>query len=588
MSSKTSMKRFWHFIILFVLIGTGFGCGSGGGGGNSGKGGGPDTAPPHFQGLSKAEADPSGNGNIMLTAPEATDDQTGGPEMTYLIYVAETPEGIQRNGTTPHTFPGAGACNGGQCTFTLTGLKNDGSTTYYFGSNAKDAAGNLDQDAHPNEAALKVTPVSVTPQPIGGGNGGGGGGDGSIIASSSLNANGAMHAVHPSLSIVGDQRYVTWEECTPAPSATADPADPTKRISTPGWANYHPCNQDTPAQIYVRKGASWDLVTDSTLGGRTDLSRDPSHHNHNPTLVFDGTQLYTAWKERTSPTSHLFVFKFDGAVWSNTGFPDTASDDRPALTRHSILGNALGMAYERSPGSNKQLFFRQYDGAWQSNIGPLNKNSALSAEAPVFSKKGDQLYVTWKEQTAAGSTPNIFVKRWNVTGSNWEEVGAGGPLNRDPSREARFPSIDLLGNVPYVAWHECFDSGCSREHIFVKHFDGSQWIQDKDTGICGDGPTADPTCGSLNVNSRFAETPSLVVHNDKVYVAWSERDFVTNKFAVHLKRLDGDKWFEITLPAGLFVNNAHSPILYSNGGLHIAWVEENAEGVLQLIVAKIG
>ncbi|MDC4227902.1 MAG: hypothetical protein MPW15_27660 [Candidatus Manganitrophus sp.] len=95
-------------------------------------------------------------------------------------------------------------------------------------------------------------------------------------------------------------------------------------------------------------------------------------------------------------------------------------------------------------------------------------------------------------------------------------------------------------------------------------------------------------CGSLNVNSRFAKTPSLAVHNDKVYVAWSERDFVTNKFAVRIKRLDGNTWVPLTLPQGLFVNNAHSPILYANGSLHIAWVEENEAGVLQLIVAKLG
>lgn len=95
MSSKTSIKWFWHFILLFAMIATGFGCGSGGGGNNSK----PDASAPRFTGLEGATSD--NNGNVVLTAPEATDDQTSAAEMSYLIYVATSPEGVQRTGETP-------------------------------------------------------------------------------------------------------------------------------------------------------------------------------------------------------------------------------------------------------------------------------------------------------------------------------------------------------------------------------------------------------------------------------------------------------------------------------------------------------
>jgi hypothetical protein len=573
MSSKTSIKRFWHFILLFALVGTGFGCGSGGGGGSSSKGG-SDTSAPRFGGLSGVSSE--NNGNVVLTAPEATDDQTAGPEMSYLIYVATSPSEIQRNGTTPYTFTGASACNGGQCTFTLIDLNKDGTTTYYFGSHARDTAGNLDQDEHTTEASLQATPLTVTTQPIPGN-----GGNGGIVASSSLNIDPASHAVHPSLAVFNDQRYVIWEECTPAQATTHG-------SSTPGWDQDHPCDHNAASKIYVRQGANWDLLSDPAFGGRTDLNRDPARHGHNSTLAYDGSNLYAAWKERGG-ASNLYVLKFDGSSWTDTALPSLASDDRPALTRHPILGTALGMAYERSapaaPG-NKQLFFRPFTGSWDAAGSPLNKNAALDGEAPVFSKKGDTLYIAWKEATQGAPSPeipNIIVKRWNPTASSWEAVGPGA-LNLNPAMEARYPSIDVLGNVPYVAWHECSDAGCGREHIFVKRFEGDQWVQVKDTGACG----PDPNCGSLNVNSRFAKTPSLAVHNDKVYVAWSERDFGTNKFVIRIKRLDGNTWVPLTLPQGVFVNNAHSPVLYANGSLHIAWVEENEQGVLQLIVAKLG
>jgi|GEM_PF-3813425 len=575
MSSKT--VRFCHFALLLALLATGFGCGSGGGGGNGGgttKG--QDNTPPHFAGLNKVSVDPTGN--VILNSPEATDDQTPGPQLTYLIYVANSPDAIQKNGTTPYNFTGANACSNGQCTFTITDLKKDGNTTYYFGSNAKDAAGLLDQDPHPDEAALKATPLAVT--------------TGGFSASSSLNVNPTLDATHPALAAVGDQQYVIWEECTHTTSTTPDPTDPTKQISTPGWSDDHPCSQDTPSKIYVKRGANWDLLNGPS--GQPELN-DSSKASQNPTIAFDGTNLYAAWLERPVNT---VVLKFNGSAWSNTGFPDPGAD-RPALTLHPALGSALGMAYEFSPTNidHSQIFFRQFNGSWQPRSTPLNKDPNKTAEAPSFSKKGNQLYITWKEiaqtiqvpnptpqnpsQTTPVSIPNVFVKQWN--GTDWVPVG-GGPLNINPANESRFPSIDVLGNVPYVAWHECLDASCGSEHIFVKHWDGSQWVQDKDTGKCSN----DPNCGSLNVNSRFGKTPSLAVHNNKVYVAWSELDFNSNKFVVHLKHLDGTTWVPVDLPNTLFTNNAQSPMLYSNGALHLAWVEQNAQGILQLIVAKLG
>ncbi len=585
MSSKTSgTMRFWRYVALLAIVAVEFGCG-GGGGGTGGGGGNPvDTTAPNFAGLQAAEFNQTTD-SVEVTAAEASDGETPKSQLVYLIYVSDQPT-VDKNTITPQTFTGANCANG-QCRFPLTGLKTDGTTTYRFASNAKDNGGHIDADAHPAEGGLTITPLIVSTQPIGGGNGGGsgGGGGGGIVTSASLNANTGLHAVHPTLAVVGDQRYVIWEECTPAPSSTTTGGITT---STPGWDKYHPCDHSTASKIYVRQGANWDLLTDPALGGRTDLTREPASHGHNPTLIHDGTNLYASWKER-SAASNLFVLKFDGTTWSDTLFPDTASDDRPALTRHPILGTKLGMAYERSaaaaPG-NKQLSFRQFTGtAWETPIGPLNKNSTVDAEAPVFSKKGETVYITWKEATQAAPSPeipNIFVKGWNVTSSNWEDVG--GALNIDSTKEARYPSIDVLNNVPYVVWHECFDADCSREHIFVRHWDGTQWIQDKDTGACG----TDPNCGSLNVNSRFAETPSLAIFNGKVYVTWSERDTNTNKFAVRIKRLDGNTWVPLTLPQGLFVNNARSPMLFANGTLNIAWVEENEAGVLQLVVAKLG
>lgn len=594
MSSKTSGKmRFWGWVMLLGLAGLASGCGDGSGDNGGPGAGGSDTNPPGFSGLSRAEV--NSNADVVLSAPEASDTQTSGAEMTYLIFVSTTPS-VNTTGDPSYTFPGT-QCTGGQCTFTITNLAKDGSTTYFFGSRAQDKAGNRDQDAHPTEGNLSLKPnrtVSTLPPP--GGGGGGGGTGGSLISSSSLNVDKGKHAVHPSLAVIGNTPVAMWEECTPDPF---NPNAPAPNPAPTGWEKNHPCSTETPAQVYIRQGANWDLVKDPALG-RDDLTVNSSRHAHDPAVTLDGTNIYASWREiqpASSSLSTIFVKQFSGTGFStvtNTNFPDTAAF-RPALTRHTALGGDLGIAYEFSPTNNRQVFFRQLTGnTWSGRSPTLNTVTGNAGEAPQFSKKGTELYVTWKEATQPlGRVPNIFVKK--LVGGSWQQVGPGtGSLNINPANEARFPSIDVLPTtqVPYVAWHECLEVSCDNEHIFVKHFDGNTWVPDKDTSNC---PDLNNCIGSLNhkskvkgLSNRFAETPSLAVHNNQVYVAWSERDAETNLFVIQVKRLEANgTWTLLSLPVDLFVRNARFPILIGNGALYIAWIEENDQGILQMVVATL-
>ncbi|NKE70643.1 hypothetical protein [Candidatus Manganitrophus noduliformans] len=579
MSSKTSIKWFWHFILLFAMIATGFGCGSGGGGGNSGGNNDPgqnDANPPRFAGLTGIVS-PSNTGNVELTADEASDGETPKEQLVYLIY-ASTTFPVDQAAITPYTFNGVDSCSGGQCRFVVTDLNKDGNTTYYFSSRARDGAGNVDRDPHPTEenSSFSVTPLKFS----------GIGDDGGNPLGSSLNVDPARHAVHPALAVVQGTPYVIWEECAP-------PSQP----NPSGLASDHPCNLDEPSKIYVKRwnGSSWELVTEGT--GQDDLNKNDTAHSHSPTITADQNEIYVAWREIGQ---NLFIQKFNGTQWTpistlgNTGF----GGDRPALTRHIAMGSLLGIAYEFSPQTvdHRQIFFRQWDGsAWTPSGTTLNKNPDEAGEAPIFSRNGQELYMTWKESTvttplATGghshTIPNIFVRKLN--GANWDLIGDS--LNINPANEARYPSIDLRDNVPYVAWHECLQASCSDEHIFVKHWDGGQWVQDKDTGNC---PSI-PDCGSLNhvsdgnkIPSRFAMTPSLSTFGNRIFVAWSERDDDTSPptYKIRLKSLNGGgKWdFNGTLSS----RNSYSPALYSDGqGLFVAWVEENEAGRLQLHVAR--
>lgn len=575
MSSKTSFIRFGHFAALLALIAT-VGCGSGGGGGdntnpapNPGPGGG-DTTAPHFGGLTGVS---STNGNVTLTANEGSDDVTPKPQLRYLIYVSESTP-VDKSGAPHATFTGAN-CAGGACSFDINDLDKSGIKKYYFASSAKDLAENVDTDPHPTEAGLSISPLAPINTGV----------NHPTIPTVGVNAQDApgqlptTHAVHPAIVTLKGVPYVIWEDCADATGASASAE--------------HPCTINDVSKIFVRhwNGSTWVKDTDDNgLQGNATVASQTVVHRHAPTLATDGNLVYASWEEswlgNETPTRQahkaIYTNSFNGNQWSGPVkvAGDGGQPGRPALTTVA-QGGKLGIGYELSPACcpNAQLFFKQQGDAGIGTL--LNKNPNHKAEAAAFSQAGSQLWVSWKE-TPPGQNPNIFVRMFNGTG--WDLIGDS--LNINTAHEARLPSIDVKGTTPYVAWHECLESGCGNRHIFVKHWDGAQWVQDKDTGTCN----GLPDCGSLNVNSFTAETPSLVVFGDKVFVSWAERNDSTNPpvYKIQLKSLNGSQWLNNGTRNTAANQDGFTPVLYAdntnNTGLYTAWVERGANGRLQLHV----
>src|SRR5581483_9775705 len=137
-----------------------------------------------------------------------------------------------------------------------------------------------------------------------------------------------------------------------------------------GYAPDHPCDIDAPSDIYMAKldtsGAkpAWVFVSKD---GKENLNINPARHSHSAALTADQTSVFASWKETLEK---IRVGQFNGTQWSTTlpEFPDSGS--RPALTRHPVLGEKLGIGYELSPScppnvvcSNTQIFFRLLESA---------------------------------------------------------------------------------------------------------------------------------------------------------------------------------------------------------------------------------
>ena len=90
--------------------------------------------------------------------------------------------------------------------------------------------------------------------------------------------------------------------------------------------------------------------------------------------------------------------------------------------------------------------------AWHLWSDVLNHDDSKGALQPNFATVAGLPYVAWSEWTPGG-TYQIRAARLNAAGTAWSEVVAS-PLNYDPARNARQPSVTDFGGVPYVAWSE--------------------------------------------------------------------------------------------------------------------------------------
>ena len=123
-----------------------------------------------------------------------------------------------------------------------------------------------------------------------------------------------------------------------------------------------------------------------------------------------------------------------------------------------------------------------------------------AAPRPSLAISGAVAYVAWHELDAQWT--RAYVKHFD--GTSWIQDGTS--LNIDPARAATFPRIAMAGATPYVAWEE---KNATASQIQVKHWNGLTWLRDG--------------AGSLNVNPlKSANAPAIAISGVTPYVAWQE------------------------------------------------------------------
>ncbi|WP_199776956.1 hypothetical protein [Deinococcus sp. NW-56] len=145
----------------------------------------------------------------------------------------------------------------------------------------------------------------------------------------------------------------------------------------------------------------------------------------------------------------MFVKRWTGTRWEALG----ASLNRRPRTYVASTQLALDaqerpvVAWLEDAGGEDALYVSRWTGqGWQALGGRLGTRAA-SAPALALDRVGRPL-VAWVEE--GGGVGQVFAAHW--TGRDWQ---VRGPLNRDPRRDARSPSLAVNAvGAAVLAWRE--------------------------------------------------------------------------------------------------------------------------------------
>ena len=266
---------------------------------------------------------------------------------------------------------------------------------------------------------------------------------------------------------------------------------------------------------------------------------------------------------------------------------------------------------------------------------------------PVIAAGEDgRLYAAWSQHRnpAQWEFVGTYVKRW--TGSGWE--GLGGRVGHSTGQagamwaEAYAPSLAVVAGVPFLAWYEGGGYGWGKigdtpisSSVFVAHWDGRQWALDRNpampNGALNTGPNAagrTPKLATVNGTLYAAWIESRTVQNNGVHnvvlarrlangqwvsagqelrgvptdqwaqiidiaivdgggvphLAWTEYAGSPRRSAVHLARLDGDKWTPLGSPLNALTDGAANHLALASLGktMYMAWQERSLAGHYQI------
>lgn len=341
---------------------------------------------------------------------------------------------------------------------------------------------------------------------------------------SPINESATRNADAISLVEVGGVPYVVWNEDTTQPPAGGSSQIRAARLSD--------------------DGLSWEKVGNS---GSHPISHLASTSSHNPDIAEISGVPWVAWSENITQTDQeIRAARFDVGTQAWVRVVDT---DHPI-----------------------------------NHLRPPTQGGGGMADAPTIAGVAGTPYVSFFEaDPGSGSLifPNsdpaqIWVDRLDPGGTSWSEVG-GGPVS-DPSLDAAFPRMAVVGGVPWLVYFQiAIVGGNPALEIQAAHLsdDGQSWIHVGPVRIGSFDDFGDPTIADIG---------------GRPYVALTDKEGgAVGRVRVFKLNAAGDGWDEVGGgPASGAGNDASNVSLVAiQGQPWVAWRQGTNGGGRQIRVARL-
>lgn len=379
-------------------------------------------------------------------------------------------------------------------------------------------------------------------------------------------------------------------------SNTGSVTDPSLAIDGEGrpvvaWVANYPSENE---EIYVKRydGNAWvEVGAVSASGG--GISSDPGNSNHPSLALDDEGRPVVAWENERRGNYGIYVKRYDGNNWVAVGSGstdgvgignDTGFSELPKLAldgdgRPVVMWAWMG----QTSGYPAAIYVKRFDGNAWVDVG--SGSSCLGLGYPSLALDGeDQPVIAWQDVMSGNS--EIYVERFD--GNDWVEVRpgliAGGGIS-DNEGSSLYPSLVLDGEGwPVVAWHD--DTPGVREpfEIYVKRYDGNDWV---DVGAgSSDG-------GGISANTGDSQHTSLALDGEgRPVVAW-ENESVDEPSNVFIKRYDGNDWVEVGAGSAsgggisdTTGNSQHPTLALDVGGLPVLAWHDRTPGRRQIYLKR--
>ncbi|MBN2361722.1 MAG: hypothetical protein JXR83_19880 [Deltaproteobacteria bacterium] len=273
-------------------------------------------------------------------------------------------------------------------------------------------------------------------------------------------------------------------------------------------------------EIYIKRYNSiyWTVVgTSSDSGGGISNNTSTSY---TPSLALDpmGNPV-VAWRDYPSSNSYIYVKRFDGALWVDVGSNSstgtgiaTTSSYEPSIALDTNVNPVV--AYSAG-ASARDIYAKHFNGSTWSNVGSNGRvcsNSGSSQHPSLALDSSENPFVAWEDSTSGNY--EIYVKRFD--GTTWVDLGTGSSSGGGISNStgiSQSPSMALdASENPVVAWR---DGTSGKYEIYVRRFDGSEWVEIGQGSASGGGVS--------NNSLQDSSAPSLSIGGGRICVAWYER-----------------------------------------------------------------